>query len=222
MSQQERGSMPSIQAIADYWANRCLKCDSAWQECGVRKLHDTGNIDYETYRQHMARYSSFCDPGEPDCLYCEQFLGYTTGAIRAFHGRGMFNSEETSPECGCGSFAICREYPRARLDRAHMVPWSVCHENRVDNIVLLCHECHRINPEPSSPRTGRREYLDWVCTKRDVKAAAFEALRKLQEPTVIDLTVFLPAIMGPGRDYDRIARKVMSSVRQDWSASQSS
>jgi hypothetical protein len=210
-SRQERGSMPSIQALANYWANRCLKCDSTWRECQVRKLHDAGSIDYEIYRQHIACYSTFCDSGEPECLYCGQFLGYTMDAVRAFHGPGTFNGIETTPECQCGSLATCREYPRARPDRAHMIPWSVCQENKIENIVLLCHECHRINPEPSNPGTGRREYLDWLCAKRDVNAAAFEALRKLQEPvTVTDLAMLLPAIMGPGRNYDLIARELLS------------
>jgi hypothetical protein len=73
----------------------------------------------------------------------------------------------STPECDCGDPTRCSEYPRFYGDRAHLVPFSVCNENKPDNIIPLCHNCHRINPEPSDPATGRRKCLDWLCQERD-------------------------------------------------------
>jgi hypothetical protein len=52
--------------------------------------------------------------------------------------------EPDAPECDCGDPTRCSEYPRFYGDRAHLVPFSVCSENKPDNIIPLCHNCHRI------------------------------------------------------------------------------
>lgn len=174
---QKRGSMPSIDRIAEYWANRCLKCDSTWRECADFMNHQ--------------RYAMFCDLGEPECARCKRFLGYTGHAIRHFHGNCKSCDWATDePECACGDAAKCKEYPRVRCDRAHMVPWAVCRANDVENIIPLCHHCHRINPHPSDIETGRREYLDWLCSERDM---LIHQMRALAEDITKNKTAILAA-----------------------------
>jgi hypothetical protein len=106
-------------------------------------------------------YAMFCDSGEPDCARCGRFLGYTSGAIKAFHSGA-------DPECNCGPASRCSAYLRFYGEKAHIIPWSVCRTSEVENIIPLCHHCHKLNPEPVSQDTGRREYLDWLCDERDL------------------------------------------------------
>lgn len=216
---QIRGSMPSVVKIAEYWAGRCLKCDSTWREC---------QSSFEHSRYHM-----FCDSGEPNCARCQRFLGYTQHAIRHFHGQcgpcGMNTTEDLDCDCGKTSTA-CREYPVVRADRAHIVPHAVCGENRVENIILLCHHCHRINPEPDDPVTGRRQYLSWLCSERDLRLYQRDALLRDLEAVghqpILDAydndRVFHPAIVSmirwvhpePTVTDEKFALKLIGTVRE--------
>jgi hypothetical protein len=185
--------MPSVVKITEYWVGRCLKCDSTWREC---------QSSFEHSRYHM-----FCDSGEPNCARCQRFLGHTQHAIRHFHGQCRSCDLNTTEDldCDCGkSPADCREYPRVRADRAHMVPHWVRGDNDVENIILLCHHCHRINPEPDNPVTGRRLYLDWLCSERDMLFYQLEtfmlALKTVGHQPVLDAYdkdgAFHPAVMS--------------------------
>jgi hypothetical protein len=171
--------MPSISALAEYWANRCLKCDSSWNECE--------SVRHKDYLSHDL-YCVFCDSGEPECMRCGSFLGYTSHAIRHTHGKcGKCRWEDPDPDCTCGNPERCGAYPRARADRAHIVArWQAAYGDAemdprgidaLDNMALLCHECHRVNPEPPD----RRSYLDWLMAERkrqyDAKAGFAEWIK---------------------------------------------
>ena len=204
-----RGSMPSIDQITQFWAGRCLKCDSTWREC-------SGGIDHS--RCHV-----FCDSGEPNCARCDKFLGYTPHAIRHFHGKcAQCALEPDAPECDCGDPTRCSEYPRFYGDRAHLVPFSVCNENKPGNIIPLCHNCHRINPEPSDPVTGRRKYLDWLCQERDaihyqlriiasaaaaIQTQAIEDFRR--DGSVHPLILVLANFPHPRNDAHEVAKEML-------------
>jgi hypothetical protein len=168
-----RRKAPSIEAIASYWADRCLKCDVPARGCGfVLDGH--------------AIYLTFCDEDEPACVRCGMFLGLTSHLIRHLHGSCRpCKFTDDDPDCPCGAPAECQEYPRVKADKAHIVArWQADFGDAVDiapedidkpaNIALLCHECHRKDPEPAT----RREHLDWMCAERDRQAKASAALRE--------------------------------------------
>jgi hypothetical protein len=171
--------MPSIASLAEYWADRCLKCDSSAKECEARK-----NGDFSSHFIYMV----FCDPGELECMRCGRFLGYTSHAIRHAHGKCRpCKFQDADPECACGNPEGCDAYHRAKADRAHIVArWQADFGDTelnpsvidaLDNIALLCHECHRVNPEPPD----RQSYLDWLMAERkrqDDAKAAFAAWGK--------------------------------------------
>jgi len=92
---------------------------------------------------------------------------------------------DDDPDCPCGAPAECQEYPRAKADRAHILArWQADYGDAEDiapedidkpaNIALLCHECHRKDPEPAT----RREHLDWMCAERDRQAKASATFRE--------------------------------------------
>jgi hypothetical protein len=172
--------MPGLDPIASHWSDRCLKCDSPSRECAEIVAHS----DYRT----------FCDPGEPDCMRCGMFLGFTAHAIRHFHGKCKpCKFADADPDCRCGDPARCDAYPRAAADRAHIVArWQVGYGDAEGldpegldapaNIALLCHECHRRDPEPPT----RREHLDWMCAERDRQARARRAFFEYTEGRPLD------------------------------------
>lgn len=131
-------------------------------------------------RIEHAIYLTFCDEGEPACMRCGMFLGFTSHSIRHFHGKCRPCSwTEDDPECPCGAPADCQEYPRAKADKAHIVArWQADVGDAEDiaaeeidkpaNIALLCHECHSKDPGTAT----RREHLDWMCAERGRLARA--------------------------------------------------
>ena len=135
--------VPSIEAIASYWALRCLKCDVPARDC-------------EFVLDGHAVYLTFCDDGEPACMRCGMFMGFTSHAIRHFHGKCRpCKFTDDDPECPCGAPAECQEYPRAKADKAHIVArWQADFGDAEDiapedidkpaNIALLCHECRQM------------------------------------------------------------------------------
>lgn len=161
--------------IAEYWCLYCLKCDAP--------VYDTIRVD----KEKTARYSggdpealctdpdahrmfrTYCDMGEPECLSCSQFLGETP----AVHPKARFSG-----------------------DRAHIIPWSMTPDSRPENIIPLCHECHRVNPEDGD----RRAYLDWLIARRVTKD---RNLRKFLEEV-------------KGKDFRSKYRHVLAGVDEEW------
>jgi len=151
--------MPSIEVIAEYWAMRCLMCDSTYEGCKGRDPESgVGRFDH-------APYWMFCDSGEPECARCEAFLGYVASVVK----------RESLPSS-----------QKVRADRAHIVArWQVAYGDAtelptfnvdtVDNIVLLCHRCHKEDPETNN----RRAQLDWMIAYRDERQRAKKAVDDL-------------------------------------------
>lgn len=199
--------MPSLDALASYWAGRCLKCDSRYRDC-VAGFE--GHSDYLT----------FCDTGEPECVRCRAFLGYTPAVIRAAH-------KGESPECDCGNARECRALPPARAVRAHMVPrwriqcgdasgFEVADVDAPVNITILCHNCHQIDPESAT----RQEHLAWMIAERERQAAArvallsYPRLDDYDSPVLLALvTATLPdTASGPQRH--ECAKRIIDAVRE--------
>lgn len=143
-------AMPRVERIAKFWANRCLLHDTPriWATAGPGGHCPNSNC--RVYRDKLwvggcpctledGRFTcTFCDPGEPDCMSCDRFLGYTRNAS-FWVGPSEFRGE-----------------------RCHIIPRSLGGLDKVWNLVLLCHECHKLNPE----QTSRRYYLDWLIARK--------------------------------------------------------
>jgi hypothetical protein len=82
-------------------------------------------------------------------------------------------------------FRAWEEIPETDLERAHMVPvWRYGMgdvadglQESVENYVLLCHWCHKEDPEPLT----RQEHLDWLAAYRQQQHEAQEALDKYRK-----------------------------------------
>jgi len=181
--------MPSVSALARYWCFRCLTCDSSNEDCSARS----------NAADHY-RYFAFCDPGEPECMRCQKFTGYTEEVARRFGER------------------------RHRLVRAHIQPrWRLAiggaegiepaMVDAPENILLLCEHCHKRDPEPRT----RQEYLDWICDYRDRKYALLDLVHLAVKEFGIDsphVRATISAIFETRVDADECAKAVIAAFRQ--------
>lgn len=132
---------------------RILHIAEYWEwrcvKCGERQC-ECGN-----------QFICFIDAGEPECARCKMFRGYSPG-------KEVWRAWE--------------EFPDSDLERAHLVPvWRYGMgdvadglQESVENYVLLCHWCHKEDPEPLT----RQEHLDWMAAYRQQQHDALEALHE--------------------------------------------
>ena len=128
---------PSYVKVYDYWACYCLVCDTHTDTCSDRLGHSI--------------YISYIDQGEPECLRCGVFLGYTPEVIR------------NEPDCA-DEAASCQ--------RAHIIAKRRGGGNNVENVAPLCDYCHAVDPEPET----RKEWLEWACAERRRQAVCRKQL----------------------------------------------
>src|SRR5215831_18809179 len=154
-------TLPSITEVADYWSNRCLRCDAPVYTCvECWKSTDPG----EDGRRHPdcphachdfdhARYHTFCDSGEPECLACSQFLGVTPEVWEACAEDDHDLSQDQGPY-GPGDDRFTGRLLRMFGDEA-----------TAQNTGPFCRRCWTyLKP--------RAVTLDWLCEFRDRKAGA--------------------------------------------------
>ena len=80
-----------------------------------------------------------CDLGEPTCFACGYYAKFWD-EVRDIQER----------------------WNKARLDKAHLTPWSLGGRNDATNIVLLCERCHQKSPDYIDPL----EMLNWMKNKK--------------------------------------------------------
>jgi hypothetical protein len=146
-------TLPSITEVARYWADRCLRCDAPNYSCITCWQNTTPGDDGYRHpecphacRDHgHARYHTFCDSGEPECMACSQYLGATPEAWDTWIENG-YDIDKYGDEQFIG-----------RLLQ------MFGDEATAENTAPFCRRCWKY----LKPRTVT---LDWLCEFRDRKA----------------------------------------------------
>jgi HNH endonuclease len=156
-------TLPSITEVADYWSNRCLRCDAPVYTCvtcwEIAAPGDDGHRDPDCPHAcddfDHARYRTFCDSGEPECLACEQFLGVIPEVWEDWTEDGHDLNESRWP------YGSCDIQFQGRL----LLMFG--DEPTAENTAPFCRRCWTyLKP--------RAVTLDWLCEFRDRKASAFQ------------------------------------------------
>lgn len=130
---ERRPAPPARYEIAKWWDENT---DTAYSE------HLCPMFDW----QKPPYYWEFViDVGEPSCFACHWF----DARVRTYDAEDGYTN-------------LKRIWNDSRLERAHIVPYSLGGSNHVSNYLLLCRQCHRDAPDTTNPRF----ILQWT-QKRD-------------------------------------------------------
>jgi HNH endonuclease len=152
-------TLPSITEVARYWSNRCLRCDAPVYSCvscwGNAAPGDDGrrhpDCPHACNDSDHARYRTFCDSGEPECIACEQFLGVIPEVWEDWIEDCHDLSEDRWPY-GSGDIRFSGRLLLMFGD-----------EPTIENTAPFCHRCWTyLKP--------RAVTLEWLCEFRDRKA----------------------------------------------------
>jgi hypothetical protein len=156
------GRNVSISRIAEFWCDYCLACDAPFYY--TQRIDQVPTPVYSGSRylicqnpenhQNQSYFRTYIDFGEPECLSCGQFLGETPLV------------KNSSGYWG---------------ERAHIIAWSISHDSRPENVVPLCHACHKANPT----WTRRRLFLDWLIARKKQKKENADIWQKQMESSSI-------------------------------------
>lgn len=152
-------ALPSITEVASYWSNRCLRCDAPVHTCltcweNTARDHDgrrRPDCPHACRDSDHARYQTFCDSGEPECIACEQFLGVIPEVWEDWTEDGHDLSEDRWPY-GPGDIRF-----KGRL----LLMFGG--EPTAENTAPFCRRCWAY-------LTPKAVTLDWLCEFRDRKA----------------------------------------------------
>ncbi len=156
-------ALPSIAEVARYWSNRCLRCDAPDYTCVACWENavpgDDGHRDphcpHACRGLDHARYLTFCDSGEPECIACGQFLGVIPEVWAAWTADGHDLSEDRWPY-GSGDVRF-----KGRL----LLMFG--DEATAENTAPFCRRCWRY-------LTPKAVTLDWLCEFRDRRALMYQ------------------------------------------------
>jgi hypothetical protein len=157
-------ALPSITEVARYWADRCLRCDAPSHTCQTcwehAALGDDGHrhpdCPHACRDLDHARYYTFCDAGEPECIACGQFLGVVPEVWDAWTEDDHDLDEDRWPY-GPGDIRFKGRLLLMFGDEANAA-----------NTAPFCRSCWTyLKP--------RAVTLDWLCEFRDRKALTLQA-----------------------------------------------
>jgi hypothetical protein len=152
-------TLPSITEVAGYWSNRCLRCDAPHHTCVTCRENTAFGDDGSRHPEcphacsdfNHARYLTFCDAGEPECLACGKFLGVIPEVWDAWTGDGHDLNEDRWPY-GPGDI---------RFNGRLLLMFG--DEATIENTAPFCRRCWTYL-EP------RAVTLAWLCDFRDRQA----------------------------------------------------
>lgn len=119
-------TIPSHKIIFDYWKDKCIT--------------DIGEVLIESKCSYNNTILVITDWGEPSCWGCNKPIDiYSNPAysLDVEHNvREIWDYQEV----------------RSKLQRCHIQPRALTHNNRPDNIFLLCKKCHMESPDYTNPQ----------------------------------------------------------------------
>ena len=166
-------------AIFDFWKDKAISKD--------------GNvlIDYgyegcdETILKKTEAVGAIYDWGEPQCMACGKPID-------------CFGNPKYSIDLKSNVSAIWN-YPeiKSNLQRAHIIPALLGGEDRPDNLLLLCHRCHRDSPDVSD----KRMILKWVFYRR--QQPSYELLRFSKALQILEKDYDMPLPLFSDKVFDK-------------------
>jgi HNH endonuclease len=145
-----------------------------WWEGNFRTAYPEHQCAFYDGQKPPYHWKFVIDLGEPSCFACNWY---------DWRAR-TYDAED-------GYTDLKRIWDDSRLERAHIVPYSLGGSNHVSNYLLLCKQCHKDAPDTANPRF----MLQWA-QRRDsygtiVLAKFAEAARYLGVPTEQACQVYL-------------------------------
>lgn len=139
----ERQTPPKFHAIFEYWKDKAILSDGT-------VVTDSPDMAPETLKNSIA---VVYDRGEPSCFACDSF-----GLRSAYYKSGKYDSDLQESNYK----RIWSESNITRLQKAHIVPHSLCGLNTPNNFFLLCESCHKDSPDT----IFEKEFFKWVYKRR--------------------------------------------------------
>lgn len=146
-------------------------------------LPSKGQI-FEYWKERLVEHGMFIDWGEPSCWAC------------GFHYEAKYDIKrsDTSWE------EILRCWERMPLQRCHIVPRSLGGADSVENLFLMCRECHDLAPNTNIPEI----FLEWARSQHWLKREK----AKINEA--------LEAFAVAKRDYGKFLKTMGSPTFRAW------
>ncbi len=139
---------------------------------------------FEYWKDRLLEKGFFIDFGEPSCWGC------------GFHYGTKYDIKR--PDASWETILRCWE--KIPLQRCHIIPRSLCGADSVENMFLMCRECHDTAPNTNIPEI----FFEWARSQSWIKREQAKINQALESFSVSK------------RDYKKITRTMNSPVFQMW------
>lgn len=138
----------------------------------------------EYWKELLSGHGLFIDWGEPSCWVC------------GFHYDAKYDIKRS----GVDWKEIHDCWERIPLQRCHIVPRSLGGADTVENLFLMCRECHDLAPNTNIPQI----FFEWSRSQHWYKRESAK------------ITQALEAFSVPKRDYRKFVRTMNSQPFRNW------
>lgn len=139
---------------------------------------------FEYWKERLFVHGLFIDWGEPSCWVC------------GFHYGAKYDIK-----CSDASWEEIHDcWERIPLQRCHIVPRSLGGSDTVENLFLMCRECHDLAPNTNIPEI----FFEWSRSQHWQKRESAK------------ITQALEAFSVPKREYRKFVRTMNSPIFRKW------